>query len=253
MAGYREIAADIRAAIARGDYSPGSRIPTEHDLAQTYGVSRETVRRALAELRAAGVLTSARAAGTRVAAPPVRLALTRYAAVTDPDRERSDLGPWETACADQGVDGAVEMVAVESVPAPPTVAARLALPSDAPMVRRRRRHLADGQVVQLQEAWIPTALVAGTPLAKPGKVVGGVYAALAAAGVRPATASEELSARPATAAEQAELGMTTVGWVLELWRVTHDVTGRAVEALLVVSDARRVAYVYDDLPIGGER
>ncbi|ROO51479.1 GntR family transcriptional regulator [Micromonospora sp. Llam0] len=249
MAGYREIAADLREAIARGDHPPGSRIPTEHELAESYGVSRETVRRALAELRAAGVLESARAAGTRVATPPVRLALTRYAAVTDPGRTRAHLGPWETACADQGVTGSVELVAVESVPAPAQVAARLEVPAGTSMVLRRRRHLADGHVVQVHESWMPSTLVAGTVLAEPGKVVGGVYAAMMAAGVRPATASEELSARPASEAERTALGLVAVGWVLELWRTTRDVTGQAVEALQVVSDARRVRYEYGDLPI----
>ncbi|MDG4768740.1 GntR family transcriptional regulator [Solwaraspora sp. WMMD792] len=254
MAGYREIAADLREAIAAGEYAPGAQIPTEHALAERYGVSRETVRRALAELRAAGVLESARAAGTRVAAPPVRLALARYAAVADPARTRANLGPWETACADQGIDGSVEVVSVEeAIPAPPGVAARLALPAGASMVLRRRRHLMDGRVVQLHESWMPRDLVAGTALAGQGKVVGGVYAALAAAGMRPATASEELSARPAALAEQSDLGLAAVGWVLELWRTTRDVTGRPLEALQVVSDARRVTYVYDDLPIRGER
>ncbi|MFY1695834.1 MULTISPECIES: GntR family transcriptional regulator [unclassified Solwaraspora] len=253
MAGYREIADALRSAIEQGELAPGAKVPTEHELAETYRVSRETVRRALADLRAAGVIESARAAGTRVAAAPVRLALTRYAAVADPDRARSSLGPWETACADQGVTGTVETVSVEHLPAPAHIAAHLDLPPGTTVVRRQRHHLADGHVAQLQEAWLPAALVAGTPLAGRGKVVGGVYAALTAAGVHLGTASEELSARPVTATERETLNMATVGWVLEVWRTTRDINGRPVESLHVVSDARRVRYVYDDLPLRSAR
>ncbi|WP_326549268.1 GntR family transcriptional regulator [Micromonospora sp. NBC_01813] len=253
MAGYREIADALRSAIEQGELAPGAKVPTEYELAETYQVSRETVRRALADLRAAGLIESARAAGTRVAAAPVRLALTRYAAVADPDRSRSSLGPWETACADQGVAGTVETMSVEHLPAPAHIAARLDLPPGTTVVRRQRHHLADGHVVQLQNAWLPAALVADTPLAGRGKVVGGVYAALTAAGVRLGTTSEELSARPVTAAERTSLSMATGGWVLEVWRTTRDVIGRPVEVLCVVSDARRVRYVYDELPIRNTR
>ncbi|GAA3378271.1 GntR family transcriptional regulator [Streptomyces sannanensis] len=57
---YRQLAADLRKAIASGDYESGGRLPSEEELAQQYGVSRGTVRQALAVLRANGLVTSRR-------------------------------------------------------------------------------------------------------------------------------------------------------------------------------------------------
>ena len=60
---YRRVAADLREAIAAGDYGSGGRLPAEGALAERYGVSRGTIRQALAVLRADGLVTSRR--GTR--------------------------------------------------------------------------------------------------------------------------------------------------------------------------------------------
>ncbi|WP_431892422.1 GntR family transcriptional regulator [Micromonospora haikouensis] len=248
--GYRQIAAALRAAIEGGDYPPGSRLPTEHDLAAQYEVSRETVRRALAQLKTLGLVTTATSQGTVVAHPPVRLTLAHYAGAVNPQREGHTLGPWETACAQQGVPATVEVTGVDRLPAPAAVAARLGEPEGAEVIRRGRRMFAGGDLAQLQESWVPAVIAAGTPLEQPGKLVGGLYAALTAAGVVLATASEEVSGRLPTAAEQEALGLPEAASVLEVWRVTRDRAGRAVEVLHSVSDARRVARAYDDLPIG---
>ncbi|MFE9556139.1 GntR family transcriptional regulator [Streptomyces sp. NPDC006703] len=60
---YRKVAADLRTAIAAGEYGSGARLPAEDELARRYGVSRGTVRQALAALRVDGLVTSRR--GTR--------------------------------------------------------------------------------------------------------------------------------------------------------------------------------------------
>jgi GntR family transcriptional regulator len=57
------VAADLRKAIAVGDYGSGGRLPAESALAERYGVSRGTVRQALTMLRAEGLVISRR--GTR--------------------------------------------------------------------------------------------------------------------------------------------------------------------------------------------
>ena len=63
VARYRQVAAQVRQAIAEERYGPGGRLPSEGALAEQYGVSRGTVRQALALLRNDGVVTSRR--GTR--------------------------------------------------------------------------------------------------------------------------------------------------------------------------------------------
>ena len=55
--------------IATGALAPGDRLPTEHDLAKWFGVSRMTLRHALAELARRGLVTKTvgRHGGTVVA------------------------------------------------------------------------------------------------------------------------------------------------------------------------------------------
>jgi GntR family transcriptional regulator len=54
------IADDLRGAIARGDYPPGTQLPTESSLVAHYGAARGTVRAALQAIEAEGLLASRR-------------------------------------------------------------------------------------------------------------------------------------------------------------------------------------------------
>ncbi|WP_238418797.1 GntR family transcriptional regulator [Gordonia sp. 'Campus'] len=47
---YKTLAAELRSHIAAGRYAGGVRLPTESELSQEYGLSRQTVRRAFLEL-----------------------------------------------------------------------------------------------------------------------------------------------------------------------------------------------------------
>lgn len=247
--GFRDIAARIRNAIERGDYPPGSRIPTEHELANQYGVSRETVRRALGLLKGEGLLESATSRGTRVPEPPVRLAIARYSAVLDPSRNLRDLGPWETACAEQGRAGRTEVVGVTTEPAEPELARRLDVPANTELVRRTRNMWADDQLGQIQDSWIPAELAKGTPMAGKGKVMGGIYAAMTDAGYIPTSVTEEITGRQPTPQERTRLHLGDGATVLEVWRTTRDHTGRVIEVLRTISNARRLTIVYENLPL----
>ena len=68
---YHQLMQRIIADIEKGAYPVGSRIPPEHELEQLYQVSRVTVRRALAELTAKGLLERKQGKGTFVSAPRV--------------------------------------------------------------------------------------------------------------------------------------------------------------------------------------
>ena len=43
---YQQLADELSAGLQKGDYAVGSRIPSEHELAQRYGLGRPTVRQA---------------------------------------------------------------------------------------------------------------------------------------------------------------------------------------------------------------
>lgn len=63
---YARIEADLRREIAEGRLTLGSRLPTEHELSERYGVARMTVRQALERLSSAGILDRRQGVGTFV-------------------------------------------------------------------------------------------------------------------------------------------------------------------------------------------
>ena len=63
---YRQVADDIAHMVATGELPPGGRLPSEHEIADIYEVSRPTVRSAIADLREAGVVTVVHGRGTFV-------------------------------------------------------------------------------------------------------------------------------------------------------------------------------------------
>ncbi len=66
---YRQLADLISARIRSGEYAPGSRIPSEHQLAAAHGLGRPTIRQALDMLIRKGLLTRRRGSGTYVLEP----------------------------------------------------------------------------------------------------------------------------------------------------------------------------------------
>lgn len=63
---YRQLADLLTAKIRQGEYLPGGRIPSEHQLAATFGIGRPTARQAIDMLVRKGLLTRKRGSGTFV-------------------------------------------------------------------------------------------------------------------------------------------------------------------------------------------
>jgi GntR family transcriptional regulator len=66
---YEQIAKGLRDAIESGALEPGSALPSEPEIAASFGVSRQTVNVALTKLAQRGLLTRKRGTGTFVAQP----------------------------------------------------------------------------------------------------------------------------------------------------------------------------------------
>src|SRR6476469_7017214 len=72
---HHQVYLDLRAAIDAGEWKPGEQIPPERELAERYGCSLITVRRALGDLARERRLERARGRGTFVSRPPIALDL----------------------------------------------------------------------------------------------------------------------------------------------------------------------------------
>ncbi len=153
---YRKVAEDIKAAIGAGAHPAGTRLPSESELAERYGVSRGTIRQAFAALRADGVIASRRGArrvvigGQRVQSFGELLSFSRWARAL----------------------GEVPAGRVESLdlrPALPAEARRLALEPGELVYFLVRVRLLSGRPVMIERAAYPEkvgALVAGLDLAR---------------------------------------------------------------------------------------
>ncbi|MFC1406524.1 MULTISPECIES: LacI family DNA-binding transcriptional regulator [Streptacidiphilus] len=67
---FRELAAQLREQIRDGSWPPGSRMPTELELARSSGTSVSTVRRAVDDLVSEGLVSRRQGAGTFIRAAP---------------------------------------------------------------------------------------------------------------------------------------------------------------------------------------
>lgn len=64
---WRQVADDIAAAIESSELQPGERLPNEFALAETYGVARVTIRRAMEDLKGRKLVRVQQGRGTFVA------------------------------------------------------------------------------------------------------------------------------------------------------------------------------------------
>ncbi|MFE5919848.1 GntR family transcriptional regulator [Streptomyces sp. Marseille-Q5077] len=63
---FQRVADELRARMTDGPYAPGSYLPSQRDLADEFGVSRDTVQRALRDLVDEGWIESRQGSGSRV-------------------------------------------------------------------------------------------------------------------------------------------------------------------------------------------
>lgn len=67
-----QLAADLRARIAAGEWTPGQLLPAQSRIGYDYRVGKATVQAAVSTLRAEGLITVERGIGIRVAEPVER-------------------------------------------------------------------------------------------------------------------------------------------------------------------------------------
>src|SRR5512146_670616 len=131
--------AQLRDALLRevkdGGLQPGDRFPTEAAIRERYRVSRATIRQALADLEAGGVIRKVQGLGTFVAVPKIRHVPL--------------LTSFTELASSQGFTPSHRVLSSSTEQAPAEVAAELGLADGAPCRFLRRLFLADGEAVGL--------------------------------------------------------------------------------------------------------
>jgi GntR family transcriptional regulator len=146
---YLQVERSLQRRIDAAEWLPGAQLPTEDELGKAYGVSRVTVRQALARLVDRGALVREQGRGTFVR----DTSLTAGArGVTSFTAELADLGHTSGArVLEQTVIGAAEAALPEE----------MRVPDDATVLRLRRLRTDGERPVGVQTALLPTARFPG--------------------------------------------------------------------------------------------
>ncbi len=209
---YFQVAQQIESAISTGQLGPGSKLDNEISLADQFGLSRPTMRRAIQELVDKGLLVRKRGVGTQV----VRGQVTRPVELTSlwDDLTRNRQAPRTTV-----LDNVV-------IPAEERIAARLDVPVGAKVLHLRRLRWADGEPLAILENFLPETLL---DLGSADLEDRGLYQLMRARGVHIKVAKQRIGARAGTVEECQLLQERKGSALLTMDRTTHDDSGRTVE------------------------
>ncbi|MEV5006874.1 GntR family transcriptional regulator [Streptomyces sp. NPDC055692] len=223
---YVRLAQTLQRRIEDGTYAPGTRVPSENQLVQAFGMSRPTVVRALELLKRDGWLESRQGYGTIVRGRPEVV-------------EQKDRRGREALERDE-LQSAGRLVEVRHVPVPARIASALGLPKRAEVLMRRFLVEEDGEAVELVSSYFPAGLVEGTELGSDEPLSGSSREHLEARKkVRFDHVVERVSARLPEAREAELLDLPDGVPVLSVLVVACDASGRSLQVSDVVLPADR--------------
>lgn len=242
MPPFRLIAQALRDEIMAGRIS--DQLPSENQLAEQHQTTRATVRKAIALLRAEGLVVSEQGKGAFVRPRPhVKLLLT--GANYRVHRE-SNVANFNAEVAAQGHEAEQRLLAVEEVPAPVDIAERLGVDVGTRVIVRKRLFLVNDEPMQFCDGYYPAELFRGTAVAEPVRIKGGVHAVIERQS-RLKRFVEDIDIRFPSHEEAIDLRIPEGVPVARVLRTAIDVNDRVVEVLesIVPTDRFTFRYVID--------
>jgi GntR family transcriptional regulator len=145
---YQQLYRLLRHKIVSGAWAPEQAIPTEMSLMEKYDVSRATVRQALSELVADGLVVRRRGRGSFVAPPSVEQSLVRILSFTEDMQQR-------------GLQPQTRLISARLMPATERLAEKLELQPEEKVARLVRLRLADGEPMSVEDSCLVYRFVPG--------------------------------------------------------------------------------------------
>jgi GntR family phosphonate transport system transcriptional regulator len=140
--GYRSLAGTLRRKIIDGELPPGSRLPGEVALGQTYGLNRHTVRAALSELEKEELIYKIQGKGTFVSVRKIPYTISPGTSFS---------GTLEKL----GLQGRPTLISAKSSPAPEAVAEHLQCEKGSPVYELEILRRIEQFPVCLTTSWLP--------------------------------------------------------------------------------------------------
>ena len=142
---YLQLREVVRAKIEDGEYPPGTAIPSENVLAETYGINRLTVRNAIDALVKEGLLKRVQGKGVYV--------MVKF------ERDLEVLGGFSQTMNEKNVKSAKKILIRECRVAGEHIARILEIKPDDAIYYIKRLDFADEEAIAIQEIYIPYNLV----------------------------------------------------------------------------------------------
>jgi GntR family transcriptional regulator len=214
----RRIYMVLRETILNGLLPRGAALPGELKLAETHGVSRVTVRRALDALEAEGLIERRAGSGTIARGPS-----------SMPQQIRADFATLMPQIRQMGEATSVRLLSFSYAHPPPFVAEALSLPAGARTQHAVRLRLNQGLPFSHLTTYVPEEIANG--FTEADLAAEPLYRLLEQSGQKIDHAHQSVSAALATP-DVADALETEVGAALiALTRVVRDETGRGIEFL----------------------
>jgi GntR family transcriptional regulator len=249
---------ELRGRIDRGEIREGDRLPSERELMEQTGLSRNTVRSALGRLEQEGLVEDLGGSRGRAVSrrPRITFDMSKFelgAYVDDPANGKDQ---WQAGVEAAGWTARQEVVSVSELNTPTQVAEFLDIEPGTPAVRRRRLRLVSRpdqgvpeMVAMIADTWTPTDVAykvidGRAPLMSPEDVTlpGGIYHAL---GFRQVRFIDNIEVRMPTA-EEAHLMQLPAGTAVgQHARIGIDQSGRRVRVLVQTWAGDRQVITYD--------
>ncbi|HET6379781.1 MAG TPA: GntR family transcriptional regulator [candidate division Zixibacteria bacterium] len=214
LAAYLQIEEELASRIERGMLEPGTRLPSERELARSLGVSRMTLRQALSRLEHRGLIDRAHGSGTFVAEPKLR-------------HQANVLRGFFRETVGQGVVPTTRTIERSAIFATRVLAQTLDLRIGEEVYKVVRLRSARGTPVVVETSFFPAALFPG--LIEEDLDHRSIYELMERYGARPVRGEQGMESVAAEAEEAALLGVAPGAPLMLLERTTWDATGRPVE------------------------
>ncbi len=148
---YHQVYEALRGCILRGEWLPGSLLPSENELVERYDLSRGTIRQALGVLVRDGLVYRRQGRGTYVAHPTFQQAAGKMITFSEDMRRR-------------GLTPSTEVLLSGIVAAQGDIAQKLGVKGGEPLARIVRLRLADAEPMSIEDSYLVSRLCPGVLL-----------------------------------------------------------------------------------------